>query len=216
MAGSAGAVADALAQLPLDEWTVLHDPSWPGRRYASIDHVVIGPPGIFVIDFEDGQGPITVTDGVLRQNGHRRDAVVAKTVEAALAVKQLVVAIQDTPAHAVLCFADEVVDGAVGNAILCTPATIAMALASRPPVLLPAVRADIANQLDAKLSGPSGQGAAGDSARRRTTDRRQAANTVISSIVGASLALGGLGLLAGQQQILDRVGERFASFVGRE
>ena len=41
--------ARALAQLAAHEWRVIHDVPWPGRRFANIDHVVVGTGGIFVI-----------------------------------------------------------------------------------------------------------------------------------------------------------------------
>lgn len=52
---------------------VLHDVRWPGRRRANIDHVAIGPPGILVVDSKNWSGNVTVHDGVLRQNGYRRE-----------------------------------------------------------------------------------------------------------------------------------------------
>ena len=30
-------------------WTVLHDVAWPERRFATIDHLAIGPAGVFVV-----------------------------------------------------------------------------------------------------------------------------------------------------------------------
>lgn len=47
--GAEEATARALVGLPA-EWTVLHDVTWPGRRHADVDHVVVGPGGVFVID----------------------------------------------------------------------------------------------------------------------------------------------------------------------
>lgn len=58
---------------------VLHDVRWPGRRRANIDHVAIGPPGILVVDAKNWSGSVSVRDGVLQQNGHRR----TREVEAA-------------------------------------------------------------------------------------------------------------------------------------
>jgi Nuclease-related domain len=49
--GAAGerATADVLTRLPDRSWAVLHDLSIPGHR-ANIDHLVIGPTGVWVID----------------------------------------------------------------------------------------------------------------------------------------------------------------------
>ena len=76
--------ASALSQLG-PEWTAWHDLRWPGRRYANIDHLVVGPGGIFVIDSKNWSGDISVRDGVLRQNGYRRESAVAACAYSALA-----------------------------------------------------------------------------------------------------------------------------------
>ena len=48
-AAGEGATADLLARLPGRSWVVLHDLAIPGHR-ANIDHLVIGPTGVWVID----------------------------------------------------------------------------------------------------------------------------------------------------------------------
>ena len=74
--GAAGeqATAKALATLPSDSWVVLHDVRWPGRPFANIDHVAIGPTGVFVIDSRSWSGSVQLDYGVLRQNGRPRGA----------------------------------------------------------------------------------------------------------------------------------------------
>jgi hypothetical protein len=47
--------ARLLAQLEPHGWTVLHDLAVPGSR-ANIDHLAIGPPGVFVIDSKHYRG----------------------------------------------------------------------------------------------------------------------------------------------------------------
>jgi hypothetical protein len=47
--------ARLLARLEPDGWTVLHDLAVPGSR-ANIDHLAIGPPGVFVIDSKQYRG----------------------------------------------------------------------------------------------------------------------------------------------------------------
>lgn len=79
--------ARALAALP-PGWTVLHDLRWPGRRLANVDHVAIGPSGIFVIDSKNWTGRITTSGGTLRQNGYNREKTVAGAADAALAVAE--------------------------------------------------------------------------------------------------------------------------------
>lgn len=55
--GSAGEVATArlLESLPETRWVVMHDLSVPGSR-ANIDHLVIGPTGVWVIDTKTRRG----------------------------------------------------------------------------------------------------------------------------------------------------------------
>ena len=81
------ATAQVLQTLP-PGWVVLHDLRWPGRRFANIDHVVIGPPGVFVIDSKNWSGRIDVRHDVLRQNGRQREKAVAGAADSALALAE--------------------------------------------------------------------------------------------------------------------------------
>ena len=74
---------------PRTRWTVFHDVRWPGRKYANIDHVAVGPSGIFVIDSKNWSGMITIRDNVLRQSGRAREEAVVGAAEAALAVARV-------------------------------------------------------------------------------------------------------------------------------
>jgi len=132
--GAAGeeATAVALAFLPAG-WTVLHDVRWPGRPRANIDHVVIGPGGIFALDSKHWAGTVTVTDGVLRQNGRAREREVAGAAEAALAVTAV---IANVPVVPVLCFVrDEPVVGWARDVMVCSTGNVVDLLLSRPPIL---------------------------------------------------------------------------------
>jgi hypothetical protein len=51
---------------------VLDDVHWPGRPRAAIDHVVVGPSGVFVMHTENWSGTVTVHEDTLRQNGYSR------------------------------------------------------------------------------------------------------------------------------------------------
>jgi nuclease-like protein len=53
-----------------DDWIVLHDRRIPGSR-ANIDHIAIGPPGIFVIETKDYSGRISLRGNEIRVNGRR-------------------------------------------------------------------------------------------------------------------------------------------------
>jgi hypothetical protein len=61
--------ADVLGRLG-DDWIVLHDRRIPGSR-ANIDHITIGPPGVFVIETKDYGGRIGLGGNEIRVNGRR-------------------------------------------------------------------------------------------------------------------------------------------------
>lgn len=65
-------VAARLKALEATGWTALHDLHWPGRPKANIDHVLIGPGGVLVIDSKNWSGHVSVRSGTLFQNGYRR------------------------------------------------------------------------------------------------------------------------------------------------
>jgi hypothetical protein len=62
--GSAGEreTAAILDRLPRRRWTVLHDRAIPGSR-ANVDHLVIGPTGVWVVDSKAYRAPLRVRRG---------------------------------------------------------------------------------------------------------------------------------------------------------
>jgi hypothetical protein len=61
-------VADELGKLP-EAWTVLHDRLLrPGQSEANLDHVVVGPAGLFLIDAKNWGGSVSAWDGGLYQH----------------------------------------------------------------------------------------------------------------------------------------------------
>ncbi|WP_066287943.1 nuclease-related domain-containing protein [Arthrobacter sp. B6] len=74
-------VADRLSQLIPHGWYVLHDVHWPGRPKAILDHVLVGPGGIVVVDAKNWTGEVRVSSGVLWQGRYSR----TQSVEGALA-----------------------------------------------------------------------------------------------------------------------------------
>lgn len=225
--------ARALETLPAGEWHVFHDIAWPGRRYASIDHVVIGPPGAFVIDSKNWSGRITVDGGVLRRNGRRRDSATLVAADAAVSIKKLVVAIQDIPVHAVLCFAgDQEIFGLASDALLCSTDTVATVLKTRQEAVAPAVREDVARQLEEKLGDrmsvrnvvpaqrlriflPKPSRLAPLPPPRRANGRLGKAD-VVSLLAGVSLALASLGLLVTGPDGLGNFGNAFVEMVAND
>jgi hypothetical protein len=144
--------ARALASLPELDWRVFHDVHWPGRRYANIDHVVVGPGGVFVIDSKAWTGDIEVAEGMLRQNGRRRERHVLAAVDAAVAVAELVPGLDPTAVKPVLCFdRDEPVFGWSREVMVCSRVNVATLLTSRPSVLDRATRRSTAEALAQSL-----------------------------------------------------------------
>lgn len=151
------ATAAVLAQLPPGDWAVLHDLHWPGRTFANVDHVVIGPSGVFVIDSKNWSGEVRVRDDVLRQNGRKRETAVAGAAEAALAVSSLTQFVTPQQVHPVLCFVrDEPVTGWARDVMVSSTTTLLDMLLSRPPVLSPEQCRLVTLDLDAGLRPATG------------------------------------------------------------
>jgi len=142
--------AGVLSMLPAD-WTVIHDVRWPSRRLANIDHVVVGPGGIFVIDSKNWSGEVTVKNGHLRQNGRSREKVVASCADAGLAIAELAGPYAGH-VNPVLSFAsDKPMTGWCRDVMVCSTPTLLQMLLSRPMVLGPREVRDASLRLDARL-----------------------------------------------------------------
>ena len=153
--GAAGEAETAthLEALRAQGWVVFHDVRWPGRPRANIDHIAVGPGGVFVIDSKNWAGSIAVRDDVLVQNGRRRESAVVGAGEAALAITGI---LGNLPATGVLCFVrDEAVAGWARDVMVCSTSTLADMLTSRPQVLHPSAVARVAGQLSSRLSSAS-------------------------------------------------------------
>ena len=129
------AILDALRH---EGWAVFHDVKWPGRPRANIDHVVVGPPGIYVIDSKNWSGRIDVRDNTFRCKGRRQDKTVAAAGDAALAVAGLVSAPAAATARSVLCFVrEEHLAGWCYDVMVCSTGNLREMLLTRPPALTP-------------------------------------------------------------------------------
>ena len=122
----------ALEALDPSVWTVIRDLEWPGGRYGNVDHVVVGPSGVYVIDTKSWHGDIAVYGGRLRYEGLTHDSVVAYLVEAAAAVALLTPGVPRQQIKPVLCVAGATgMDTRVGTMLVCSPDTLASVLESR-------------------------------------------------------------------------------------
>lgn len=129
------ATAAVLERLP-SGWHVRHDVPWPGRTYANVDHVVVGPGGLFVIDSKKWTGEVVVRNGVLRQNGYSRDQVVDSAAASGKAISGLLGVTDERVVHPVLCFVrDEAIRETCRGVKLCSTGTLLDMIMSRPIVL---------------------------------------------------------------------------------
>lgn len=212
--------AEALAALPAHEWTVFHDVPWPGRARANIDHVAVGPTGVFVIDSKNWSGPVTVRDGILRQNGYRRDKTIAGAVEAASAVASLVPAVRRADIRPVLCFIqDRPLTAAIGAVAVTSPRGLVDELQARPLAFTPEGREGVAWELELRLhpgvARPSMPTRPARAARPPTAKRtrRRTSQGLVSRIVGVGLAVGVLGVAFSHPEVFERFGHAFVSLV---
>ncbi|UER54513.1 NERD domain-containing protein [Kineosporiaceae bacterium SCSIO 59966] len=157
-AGAAGerAVARALEALGENGWRVLHDVHWPGRPKANLDHVAIGPGGVIVIDAKNWSGTVSVHDGVLRQNGYRRDQVPVAVCAAAGAVTALLTPQHRSAVRAVVCLIQQPLNPQTlpPGAVLVGLTGLAPWLRSLPPVLRPEEVSALHASLRRHLAGP--------------------------------------------------------------
>ena len=203
--------AAALEHLPHGEWDVFHGVHWSGGRYAGIDHIVVGPPGVFVISSKTWSGQIAVRNGVVRQSGRRRDAAAIAVVEAAYAVAQLVPDISPTHVHGVLCFAGEHhVTAWSHSPMLCSTRNVVTMLASRPPVMMPAVREDVVRRLRDQVAKPTPV-----PPRSAGVGTRYSKQTFVASVVGGAVAAGAL-VVVTHPEIPDKVGDLVVGIVGSD
>ena len=113
-------------------WTVIKDLQWPGGRYGHVDHVVVGPSGVYVIDTKSWTGDVSVYGGRLRHEGHTEDSVVASLTEAASAVALLTPGVPQRLVKPVLCVSGaEDLDAHVGALLVCSTDTLAAVLEAR-------------------------------------------------------------------------------------
>lgn len=123
----------ALAGLPA-EFVVLDRFTRPGVRFARIDHVVVGPGGVFVV--ASAPGDLELSDGELRHGELDCSAGLTAVAEAAAAVAELLPRLDPAAVTPVLCLArDEDVDDVIDDVLVCTAGNLGRLLAAWPPVL---------------------------------------------------------------------------------
>ena len=131
MKGARGeeAVARALQQFP-GEYTIFHGVMLPGS-VKDIDHVVVGPSGVFVVETKNWAGRIDVLDGRVLYNGQEPTRPPVEQARQAAGFLENYLCrecAQVVEVRAALCFAGGGLSGeltGVAGVRLCTAATIA-------------------------------------------------------------------------------------------
>ncbi|GAB3254034.1 nuclease-related domain-containing protein [Nocardioides dilutus] len=122
----------ALDELDPNVWTVIKDLEWPGGRYGHVDHVVVGPSGVYVIETKPWSGDVSVYGERLRYEGTTQDSVVASLTEAAAAVALLTPGVPQRLVKPVLCVAGaEGLDAQVDGLLVVSTDNLAAVLESR-------------------------------------------------------------------------------------
>jgi hypothetical protein len=157
--GAAGEamVAAKMGELASSGWSALHDVHWPGRPKANLDHILIGPGGIVVVDAKNWSGNVQAGGGRLRQNGYRRDKEVLAASEQGAAVAALLEPQHRRFVHGWICLvAQPNVDEITGSAVrILGLDKLCPAVAGLPPVLDGTEVQVIHAYLNEQLSGPS-------------------------------------------------------------
>lgn len=128
-------VAGELAHLPAS-WTILNGLILPDGR--DVDHVAIGPQGVFVIETKHWSGEVSVEDGRILANGRPIARSPIVQVRHAMAAIGAIAALPPGALHGVLCFAGrQFADGAVhvDEVLICSHLGLSAALTLGPAVL---------------------------------------------------------------------------------
>ena len=146
--GAEGEVATAALLDPLVPLgaVVLHDRRIPGSR-ANVDHIVVSPGGVFMVESKSYTHEVGSRSGVLTTGGRRVGAVAEVRREAA-AVEQVV----DRPVVPLIAVHRARVSVRTVDGIrVLRPSELQAAITSHPPVLSPAEVSDLAARIDAAM-----------------------------------------------------------------
>lgn len=147
-------------------WQRIDDIRWPGYEFANVDHVIVGPAGVFVIDVQRGTKLYDLDEGAkLRRHARLPKREVEDVVSAAHAVGSLLGMVHRRP-MAVLCLVDERrVEATIGEALICSPDTLLPRLGAMAPILDQTQVREIAERLAKDLVLVTGRLAAVPSQR---------------------------------------------------
>jgi hypothetical protein len=171
------ATATALIALP-PSWAVLADLTWPGRRFENIDHVVIGPAGVFVIDTKSWSGRVSIEKGALLQSGQDRSPAVWAASAAARSLSGLVPSVRADHVHAVICVGEGDTRVAwIDGVLICSPSQLVDEMTRHTEVLpgglVRAVSAEVDRRLRPVEPPPAAPGGAEQQPGAKATGRKR-------------------------------------------
>ncbi|WP_432492780.1 nuclease-related domain-containing protein [Kineococcus auxinigenes] len=155
-------VAEALAVLEADGWTVLHDVRWPGRQRANVDHVAIGPGGVVVVDSKNWTGVVSFRDDELRVGGRSMARELTGVAAATSAVTTHVPARHRRDVLGVLCLVQQHAPAReVGAVTVVSRDAVADLLRALPTALEPRQVTRVVDVLARELGDDAGPAAGG-------------------------------------------------------
>ncbi|RNM16294.1 nuclease-related domain-containing protein [Nocardioides pocheonensis] len=146
------ATAAGLDLLRVLGWLVLHEVDVPGAPAVgapdvAVDHLLVGPSGVYVVNTVTWPGPIKAEGDVLTVGKQDHSDILVETAAAADAVRTL---LGGTPVAPLLCFERlEAVAGVAGDVALCASENILDLLTSQPQILDPAAVARASGRISA-------------------------------------------------------------------
>lgn len=132
-------VAATLMSLTATGWRLLVDRRWPGTPAANVDMILIGPPGVFVIDVKRWRDPPAVAGGRLRSGGEPRDGEVGKLLNLMRTAEEHAAELGMSPValHPLMIFAGHRLDTRLGRVRLLGRMDAVPALLGEPDQLKP-------------------------------------------------------------------------------
>jgi superfamily I DNA/RNA helicase len=143
-------VAAVLISLTRGGWRLLVDRRWPGTRSANVDMILVGPPGVFVIDVKCWRPKPAVVDGHLVAGEFARDDDIGRILGMARTAEQHVASLGLTPiaVRPLLVFTGHRLNTRLGRARLLGDHDVVNALLAEPGGVPPAMVKAVARHLE--------------------------------------------------------------------
>jgi hypothetical protein len=137
-------VTGTAMSLPESHWKHVHDVRWPGRSEGKVDHVLVGPSGIYVIQYRS-------SDEWLRHDAGRPE-MTRESAQAADAVAALLPRRYVSQVKPVLCFSDDLaLADRIEGVLVTSSMTLEHILRSSPVVLSTSEVSGLSRYLQARL-----------------------------------------------------------------